>query len=57
MISMPSSSFKNAENVIDIILNNKYNIEEFENYKRKYLPEELGTSTEKIARLILSKLG
>ncbi len=57
MISMPSSSFKNAEDVIDIILNNKYNIEEFKNYKRKYLPEELGTSTEKIARLILSKLG
>ena len=54
---MPSISFKNAKSVFEVIENDSYNIKEFNGYKKKYLPKELGKSTEKLTALILANLG
>lgn len=54
---MPSISFRNAESLFKVIESDNYNIKEFSEYKKKYLPKELGKSTEKLVALILSNLG
>lgn len=53
--TMPGCVFRNADELIEKLRAGEYNKEALENYRRQYLPENLGTSTKQIAELILSK--
>ena len=52
MDMMPACSFEQAEDVFHLIDSGNYPDEELDNYRERYLPEDLGRSTEKIAALI-----
>ena len=53
---MPDCVFKDAEKIAEIIRTDDYNTEALRNYQEKFLPEELGTSTEKICNLIIENI-
>ncbi len=55
--TMPGCVFRTADELIEKLRAGEYNKEALENYRRQYLPENLGTSTKQIAELILSKTG
>ncbi len=54
--SMPGCAFKEAKPLIEDLQKGAYNKQALADYREKYLPEELGTSTEKLRDLILEKL-
>lgn len=54
--TMPGCVFRKPEELAEVIRNNTYNQAALDEYRRKYLPEELGTSTEKIVDLIRENL-
>jgi len=54
--SMPGCTFKDAKELIKDLESGNYNIKALEEYRKKYLPKELGTSTEKLANIIINKL-
>ena len=54
--SMPGLAFKDAAELMAFIDQGEYPMERLDAYRRKYLPENLGHSTEKIAALILREL-
>lgn len=53
---MPGCVFKDAES-LSIALQNPYRQDCLDSYRKKYLPNELGTSTKKIVDLIISLKG
>ena len=53
---MPGCAFKNANDLIIDLESGNYNQNSLDNYREKYLPKELGTSTAKLAQLIIDKL-
>ena len=53
---MPHSTFRSADELCNVIKSDAYDMDELKAYQVKFLPEELGTSTEKIANLILSQV-
>ena len=53
---MPKVTFFTPEEIYEAIDGGKYPIEELDDYKHKYLPEDLGNSTEKIVNLIIECL-
>ena len=55
--SMPGLAFRDVAELMAFIENSEYPMERLDAYRRKYLPEDLGHSTEKIAQLILDELG
>ena len=54
---MPGCVFEDANELAEVVKNDNYNIEALARYQEKFLPEELGTSTEKICDLILANIG
>lgn len=50
--SMPGTVFREASELMKFIDSGQYPMETLEEYRKKYLPEDLGHSTEKIAKLI-----
>ena len=54
--SMPGLAFRDVAELMAFIENSEYPMERLDAYRRKYLPEDLGHSTEKIAQLILEEL-
>ncbi len=54
--SMPGLAFKDANELMAFIDKDEYPMELLDAYRQKYLPEDLGRSTEKIAQLILDEL-
>lgn len=54
--TMPGCVFRDANELIEKLRCGKYNLEALDEYRRKYLPEKLGTSTDRIAALILNNL-
>ncbi len=54
---MPSCTFTKAEDIVEIIEKNNYPYEELQKYKHKFLPEDLGVSTKKIANKVMECLG
>jgi CDP-ribitol ribitolphosphotransferase len=52
---MPGCTFKSAKDLMESINKDKYNTEAFSEYKRKYLPKNLGNSTKLLVELILKK--
>ena len=54
--SMPGLAFKDAGEMMAFIDKGDYPMELLDAYRQKYLPEDLGHSTEKIAQLILDTL-
>lgn len=51
---MPGLVFRDASLICETVASDTYPEDKLENYRKKFLPEELGCSTEKIASLILS---
>ncbi len=51
---MPGLVFRDASPICETVASDTYPEDKLENYRKKFLPEELGFSTEKIASLILS---
>ena len=54
--TMPGCVFRNAEDLAEAIVKGEYNYKALEDYREKYLPENLGTSTEQIVKLITEKM-
>lgn len=54
--AMPRCVFRNAEDLADAIISGKYNYKALEDYRERYLPENLGTSTEQIVKLITDNM-
>ena len=54
--SMPTCSFEEPEPIIDIIKNDTYDIQALEEYANKYLPKELGKSTQLIVDYIMNNM-
>jgi len=48
----PSLSYKNAKELMDVIINNNYNMKEYTNFKNKYTTNINGRSTDEIVNLI-----
>lgn len=57
MESMRGCAFKDAESIVKIINEGSYNLDALEKYRKKYLPDELGTSTKKLAEYVLKFAG
>lgn len=55
--TMPGCVFRDAEGLIKSLKAGEYNGEALANYRKRYLPDNLGTSTKQIAKLILDNLG
>ena len=53
---MPGCAFKDARSLIESLESGEYNLQALKEYRAKYLPEEPGTSTEKLARLVINNL-
>ena len=53
---LPKCSSKDIKALYNIINNDKYDNDSYQEFRKKYLPEELGTSTEKICNYIISKM-
>lgn len=51
--SMPGCAFRDGKELIDELQKECYKDEVLEEYRRNYLPKELGTSTKKLANLVL----
>ena len=54
--TMPGCVFRNAEDLAEAIVKGEYNYKALEDYRAKYLPENLGTSTEQIVKLITENM-
>lgn len=54
--SMPGCAFKDAESLIKDLESGNYRQDVLDEYRKKYLPEELGTSTRRLAETIIEKL-
>lgn len=54
--TMPGCVFRNAEDLAEAIVRGEYNYKALEDYRAKYLPENLGTSTEQIVKLITDNM-
>lgn len=54
--SMPGCAFKDARELIKDLEAGNYKQDVLNEYRKKYLPEELGTSTIKLAQFVISKL-
>lgn len=54
--TMPGCVFRKAEELADAIVKGEYNYKALEDYREKYLPENLGTSTEQIVKLITDNM-
>lgn len=54
--SMAGCAFEDAKGVMDLIDSGTYPQETLDNYRRAFLPEDLGTSTEKLAAIVKSNL-
>lgn len=54
--TMPGCVFRNAEDLAEAIARGEYNYKALEDYRAKYLPENLGTSTEQIVKLITDNM-
>ena len=53
---LPKCSSKDIKDIIKIIKDDKYDNKSYQEFRKKYLPKELGRSTELIADLIIAKL-
>lgn len=53
---LKNSSYKNIEDILEIIKTDKYDDESYQKFRKQYLPENLGNSTELIVNKITSKL-
>ena len=53
---MPGCVFRKAENLAEAIVRDEYNYKALEDYREKYLPENPGTSTEQIVKLITENM-
>ena len=53
---LPKCSSKDIKDIIKIINDDKYDNKSYQEFRKKYLPKELGRSTELIADLIIAKL-
>lgn len=51
--SMPGCAFRDGKELISCLQKEEYPMDVLEEYRRKYLPENLGTSTEALANLVL----
>lgn len=51
--SMPGCSFRNARLLMEDLMSGSYKQDVLDSYRKKYLPPELGTSTEKLASLVI----
>ncbi|MGN0658324.1 MAG: CDP-glycerol glycerophosphotransferase family protein [Emergencia sp.] len=54
--SMPGCAFRDAGALIRSLESGNYNQEALDRYRERYLPAELGTSTQKLAELVLENL-
>ncbi len=54
--SMPGCAFADAQSLIRDLESGKYKQDVFDEYRKRYLPKELGTSTEKLADIVLQHL-
>ena len=54
--TMPGCVFRDAQDLIQNLRAGAYNREALENYRRRYLPENLGSSTKQICKLIREHL-
>ncbi|MCR4956180.1 MAG: CDP-glycerol glycerophosphotransferase family protein [Lachnospiraceae bacterium] len=54
--SMPGCAFVDGEELIKTLQKEDYPMEVLENYRRNYLPKELGTSTVKLAETVIQHL-
>ena len=54
--SMPGCAFRSAGELMESLASGNYPKESLEAYRQKYLPEDLGHSTEKLRDLVLSHL-
>lgn len=54
--SMPGCAFKDAKELIMDLESGNYKQHVLDEYRRKYLPENPGTSTEKLAQFVISKM-
>ena len=52
-LEMPDNVYESAEQLIDAIKNGRYNMESLQAFRNRYLPENLGTSTDRLTRLIM----
>lgn len=54
--SMPGCAFKDPGQLMEVIDSEKYDREVLKEYQKKYLPENLGTSTKELAKLVIERL-
>lgn len=54
--SMPGCAFQSAADLMKDLQSGQYNFEALKAYREKYLPRDLGTSTEKLRDLVLSNM-
>ncbi|WP_425757172.1 CDP-glycerol glycerophosphotransferase family protein [Ihubacter sp. rT4E-8] len=54
--SMPGCAFSDAVPLMEQLMSGAYNEKALADYRKKYLPKELGTSTEKLAQLVVDQL-
>ena len=55
-ISMPGCAFKDARSLVASLESGEYNQQALDRYRTEYLPEELGTSTRKLANVVVENL-
>lgn len=53
---MPGCVFRKADELAETIIRGEYDFRVLEDYRKKYLPENLGTSTEQIVKLITDNM-
>lgn len=53
---MPNCTFTEAKDILEVVEKNNYPYEELQEYKHKFLPEDLGVSTQKIVNKIMECL-
>lgn len=53
---MPGCVFRSAEDLAHQLTCGTYNREALDNYRKKYLPENLGTSTQQVVQLIIDNM-
>ena len=55
--SIPGCAFRDAKALMEDLNSGNYKQEVLDAYRRKYLPEDPGKSTEKLARLVVDLCG
>ena len=55
-VSMPGCAFRDAQSLMEDLMSGRYNQAALDDYREKYLPQELGTSTAKLARTVIDHL-